>query len=83
MTRVVHFMVLVLALAVVTFLPRVASAIVIPGGTIANATWTPAGNPYIVQGDVTILNGGTLTIQAGTIVQFPGGDSQGAGLEPF
>ncbi|MBK9260485.1 MAG: DUF4215 domain-containing protein [Polyangiaceae bacterium] len=81
MTRVLHFIVLALALCVVTFFPRVASATIIAGGTIANATWTPAGNPYIVQGDVTILNGGTLTIQAGTIVQFPGGDSQGSGLD--
>ncbi|HRI67730.1 MAG TPA: DUF4215 domain-containing protein, partial [Polyangium sp.] len=82
MTRLLHFVMLVFALGVVTLLPRVAMATIIGGGTIGNATWTPAGNPYIVQGDVTILTGGTLTIQAGTIVQFAAGDSQGAGKDP-
>ncbi len=37
------------------------------GGTI---TWTPAGGPYHVIGDVTIPVGTTLVINAGTSVQF-------------
>jgi cysteine-rich repeat protein len=58
-----------------------ALAIVIPGGNVINQTWTPANNPYIVQGDVTVPAGAYLNIQAGTIVQFASSDGQAAGLD--
>ena len=54
----------------------------IPGGNLVNQTWTLSGSPYIVQGDVTVPAGAFLAIQAGVSVQFPGGDLQGAGLDP-
>ncbi|MCL4226428.1 MAG: DUF4215 domain-containing protein [Myxococcales bacterium] len=53
---------------------------VIAGGTVINQTWTPAGSPYIVQGDITIPTGSFLTIEAGVVVQAAANsDSQGAG----
>ncbi|NPA36740.1 MAG: T9SS type A sorting domain-containing protein [Chlorobi bacterium] len=40
-------------------------------GTISNnATWTSAGSPYIVTGNITVDAGVTLTIESGTTVQF-------------
>jgi cysteine-rich repeat protein len=47
-----------------------ASATIVPAGTITDETWTPAGNPYVLQGSVTVAAGATLRIEAGTIVEF-------------
>jgi hypothetical protein len=55
---------------------------IIPGGNIVNQTWTPAGNPYFIQGDITIPAGSTLTIQPGVIVDFNGTDSMASGIDP-
>jgi hypothetical protein len=52
------------------------------GGNIINQTWTPAGSPYIVKGDITVPSGSFLNIQAGTEVQIANTDLQGAGLDP-
>lgn len=44
-------------------------------GTITRATtWLP-GRTYCVTGDITVISGGTLTIQAGTIIKFATGKS--------
>jgi MYXO-CTERM domain-containing protein len=61
-------------------LPTPATAeTIVRGGTVINQTWTAANSPYVVQGDVTVPATSTLTIAAGTVVVFPGGDALGSG----
>jgi hypothetical protein len=66
----------VMALALSTILavsqqatPVYAAVINVSGNITTNTTWT-AGNVYYVVGDVTVLNGVTLTIDPGAIVKF-------------
>ncbi|MBK7579506.1 MAG: DUF4215 domain-containing protein [Myxococcales bacterium] len=70
----------VTALVAVLFASRSASATQVTGGNVVNQTWTPAGSPYIVEGDVTVPAGAYLTIQAGTSVKFKSTDGQAGGL---
>ncbi len=53
----------------------------ITGGNIVNQTWTTAGSPYVVQGDITVPPGAFLTIEAGVVVKFASGDMQSSGLD--
>src|SRR5687768_4070176 len=62
-------------------LARVASATVVPGGSIGTTTWDVAGSPWVVQGDVTVLAGATLTIEAGVDVRFSSSDASASGLD--
>ena len=44
----------VASLFVLLFGARAAHATNIVGGNIINQTWTPAGNPYVIQGDIIV-----------------------------
>jgi hypothetical protein len=45
----------------------------IPGGSIGvNTNWNLAGSPYVIQGNVNVTAGVTLTIDAGVQVKFDG-----------
>ncbi len=44
----------------------------VPGGAITTQTWTSAGSPYRILGDVHIPTGHRLTIQPGVEVRFQG-----------
>jgi hypothetical protein len=71
-----------ISFGVAALVPLAASAdTIINGGTLINQTWTPAGNNYVILGDVTVPVGSTLTIQPGTIVRLGPGDMQGGGLD--
>lgn len=48
----------------------------VAGGNITNETWTQAGSPYIVMGDVFVPAGSYLRIQAGVDVQIADTDGQ-------
>ncbi|MEO5728365.1 MAG: hypothetical protein ABI134_26500, partial [Byssovorax sp.] len=61
--------------------PSLARATTIAGGNIINQTWTPAGSPYIIQGDITVPSGAFLTVNAGTVVQFASTDGQAGGVD--
>ena len=46
---------------------------IVPAGDVSG-NWTKAGSPIRVQGEITISNGETLTIEPGTTVEFLGHD---------
>jgi predicted GH43/DUF377 family glycosyl hydrolase len=49
------------------------SPTIVPAGDVSG-TWTKAGSPIRVQGEITIPNGETLTIEPGTTIEFLGHD---------
>jgi len=71
-----------LALAAVllpTLLPTVALATEVKGVLSSNTTWTAAGNPYNVTGDLKIPRYVTLTLEPGVQVVFSATDSLATG----
>ncbi len=53
----------------------------LPGGNVINETWTAANSPYIIQGDITVPDGASLTIEEGVEVHFEGTDQMGGGVD--
>jgi hypothetical protein len=49
----------------------VSAQTVIPGGNVSG-TWNLAGSPYLVEGEITVPTGQTLTIEPGVTVDFQG-----------
>jgi len=49
------------------------------GTLISNETWTAGGSPYVIQGNVLVSTGVTLTINPGVIVKF----NSGMGLNAY
>jgi parallel beta-helix repeat protein len=66
------FMFVLLILAVFLLSSKSAEATTVRGHITADTSWNVSGNPYIVQGDVFIDVGVTLTIEPGTNVTFDG-----------
>ncbi len=81
MNRVAYLSLAATLLAAALYPRGAAASTTVAGGNLGNQTWTPAGSPYIVSGDITVQAGATLTIQAGTDVQFLSGDTQVAGID--
>ena len=76
-----HHRAVLTSLLAAALLPSTAFATLIPGGNLFTQTWTAAGSPYQVQGDITIPAGVTLTIEPGTLVQFALTDDQSSGAD--
>jgi len=55
---------------------------VISGGEVGGQTWTMAGSPFRLTGDITIAAGTTLRIESGVQVTVLHGDAQAAGFDP-
>lgn len=56
------------------------SGTTIGGGNIINQTWTAAGSPYHIQGDITVPQGSSLSVQPGVIVCVASSDAMAAGV---
>jgi len=44
---------------------------IIPPGNV-EGSWTTLNSPYLIEGEITILDGETLTIEPGVLVEFQG-----------
>jgi MYXO-CTERM domain-containing protein len=73
-----------LALTCVVMLSAASSAsaqTTILGGNVINQTWTAAGSPYRIQGDVTVPVGAYLHVDPGVVIEAATGDGQVSGLD--
>ena len=60
---------ILLPLLILASSAAVFASTVVPPGEVSG-TWSVAGSPYVVQGDVEIPAGDTLVIEPGVTVQF-------------
>ena len=72
-----------LVLAGVLFTPSGAFAqTTVPSGNLVGSqSWTAAGSPYLITGDLTVPAGTTLTLEAGTVIHLGTGDNQASGID--
>jgi len=80
--HVAVFTAVLLAACVISAQPATA-ATAVPPGNITTQTWTLAGSPYVLSGDVLIPPGETLTIEAGVRIDVQPVDSTASGLDTF
>jgi hypothetical protein len=60
----------------------VAGATTVSGAITSDQTWTLAGSPYVMTGDVTVDSGVTLTVDAGVSVVAAATDALALGASP-
>ncbi|MEW6189867.1 MAG: right-handed parallel beta-helix repeat-containing protein, partial [Actinomycetota bacterium] len=60
--------IIIFMLALIPISPAIATEV--SGEITTDTTWTVAGSPYIVTGDVFVCNGAILTIEPGVTVKF-------------
>jgi hypothetical protein len=60
---------LTLLLLSILFLKTTSAQTIISGGNVSG-TWTKGASPYKINGNITISNGSTLTIEPGVVIQF-------------
>ena len=66
---------LMMLAGIIGFSPSILRATDVSGVISSNTVWTSAGNPYVVQANVTISSGVTLTVGSGVEVLFTSGTS--------
>ncbi|HEX8436109.1 hypothetical protein [Archangium sp.] len=67
---------------VVLLVAGAASAASVQGQLATNTTWTLAGSPYTLTGDVTVPPWVTLTLEPGVQVIAASTDAQASGADP-
>ena len=68
-STVLLVLILSLALTVPVLAAPLSAATTIPGGNVSG-TWDASGSPYLIEGDITVQAGQTLTIEPGVEVLF-------------
>lgn len=60
---------IILTILLTTLFTSANAQTTVPAGNVSG-TWTKAGSPYKIQGEIIVPKGSTLTIQPGTVVEF-------------